>query len=102
MKKRIFRYLKHLTATILILGVIGVSFGLYHGANLHYGDHPLMYKIANEGPYVFYKSDHVLNINYLKGNRTDGFYVDQKEYFIHSEMTVKCYFQIDSSHVKIC
>lgn len=97
MKKRIFRYLKHLTATILILGVIGVSFGLYHGANLHYGDHPLMYKIANEGPYVFYKSDHVLNINYLKGNRTDGFYVDQKEYFIHSEMTVKCYFQIDSS-----
>ena len=97
MKKRIFRYLKHLTATILILGVIGVSFGLYHGANLHYGDHPLMYKIANEGPYVFYKSDHVLNINYIKGNRTDGFYVDQKEYFIHSEMTLKCYFQIDSS-----
>ena len=45
MKKNIFRYLKHLIASILILGTMAVLFGLYHGASLHYGDHPLMYKI---------------------------------------------------------
>ena len=53
MKKRVLRYLKHIISTILILGVIAIFFGLYHGANLHYGDHPLMYNIGHEGPYVF-------------------------------------------------
>jgi hypothetical protein len=53
MKKRILRYLKHLIATILIIGTAGVLFGLYHGASLHYGDNPSMYKLGNEGPYVF-------------------------------------------------
>tara|TARA_B110000971_G_C20013446_1_gene502676 strand:- start:1 stop:177 length:177 start_codon:yes stop_codon:yes gene_type:complete len=40
MKKRIFRYLKHIAFTIIVLGAIGILFGLYHGASLHYGDHP--------------------------------------------------------------
>ncbi len=56
MKKGIVRYLKHIVSTLLILAVIAVLFGLYHGASLHYGDHPLMYNIGNEGPYVFYKN----------------------------------------------
>ena len=97
MKKRIFRYLKHQIATILILGIIAVVFGLYHGAALHYGDNPLMYKVNNEGPYVFYKNDSILNVNYIKGNRDDGFYVDSKEYSISSDITSTSYFQIDST-----
>lgn len=97
MKKRILRYLKHLIVSILILGAMAVLFGLYHGANLHYGDHPLMYKIDNEGPYVFYKNDSTLNVKYIKGNREDGFYVDKKEYSVNSETIVKSYFQIDST-----
>lgn len=97
MKKRILRYLKHLIVSILILGAMAVLFGLYHGANLHYGDHPLMYKIDNEGPYVFYKNDSTLNVKYIKGNREDGFYVDKKEYSVNSEIIVKSYFQIDST-----
>ncbi len=97
MKKRIFRYLKHLILTILILGTVGVLFGLYHGASLHYGDHPLMYNIGNEGPYVFYKNDSILNVNYVKGNRDDGFYIDKKEHSINSDITIKSYFQIDST-----
>ncbi|MCW5517954.1 metallophosphoesterase [Muriicola sp. Z0-33] len=97
MKKRIFRYLKHLIATVLIIGTAAILFGLYHGASAHYGDHPLMYKIDKEGPYVFYQNDSTLNINYVKGNRDDGFYVDKKEYAVNSEIMVKSYFQIDST-----
>lgn len=97
MKKRILRYLKHILSTLLILIVIGVSFGLYHGASLHYGDHPLMYIIDNEGPYVFYKNDSILNVNYIKGNKDDGFYVDKKEHSVASEISSTCYFQIDST-----
>jgi hypothetical protein len=97
MKKRIVRYLKHIVSTLLILAVIAVLFGLYHGASLHYGDHPLMYKIDNEGPYVFYKNDSILNVNYIKGNKEDGFYVDKNEYSVASEISMTSYFQIDST-----
>ena len=97
MKKRIIRYLKHILSTILVLGSIAVVFGLYHGASLHYADNPLMYKIGNEGPYVFYKNDSILNVNYVKGNEEDGFYVDKKEYSIDSEVSITTSFQIDSS-----
>lgn len=97
MKKRIFRYLKHQITTLLILGVLAVAFGLYHGAALHYGDNPLMYKVNNEGPYVFYKNDSILNVNYIKGNKIDGFYLDKKEYATNSEVSITSYFQIDST-----
>lgn len=97
MKKRIVRYLKHIVSTLLILAVMAVFFGLYHGASLHYGDHPLMYTIDNEGPYVFYKNDSIINVNYIKGNKEDGFYVDKKEYSVASEISSTCYFQIDST-----
>ncbi len=96
MRKRIFRYLKHQIITLLILGIIAVFFGLYHGASLHYGDNPLMYNLDNEGPYVFFK-DSILNVNYIKGNRDDGFYVDTKEYLITSDITSMSYFQIDTT-----
>lgn len=97
MKKRILRYLKHILSTIIVLGGFAVVFGLYHGASLHYADHPSMYNISNEGPYVFYKNDSILNVNYVKGNKDDGFYVDKKEYSINSEISTTSYFQIDST-----
>ena len=97
MKKRILRYLKHILSTIIILGSFAVVFGLYHGAALHYGDSPLMYKINNEGPYVFYKNDSTINIHYTKGDKENGFYVDTKEHSITSEITSTSYFQIDST-----
>jgi hypothetical protein len=97
MKKRIVRYLKHILSTIIVLGSFAIVFGLYHGASLHYADHPLMYEIGNEGPFVFYKNDSTLNVNYIRGNRKDGFHVENKEHSIASEITTKCYFQFDSS-----
>lgn len=97
MKKRIGRYLKHFLLTTIVLGGLAVLFGLYHGASLHYADHPLMYNIGNEGPYVFYENDSILIVNYVKGNKDDGFYVDKKEYHINSETSITSYFQIDST-----
>ena len=97
MKKRILRYLKHQFSTILILGSLAVAFGLYHGAALHYGDHPLLYDVNNEGPYVFFENDSTLNVNYIKGNKMDGFYLDTKESLISSDIKSTSYFQIDSS-----
>ncbi len=97
MKKRIFRYLKHIASTILALGIMAIFFGLYHGASLHYGDLPSKYKIDNEGPYVFYENDSVLSVTHIKGNRKEGFYIDRKEHAITSEIETTCSFQIDDT-----
>ena len=97
MKGRILRYLKHLILTKLVLGTIAVLFGIYHGASLHYGDHPLIYKIDREGPYVFYKNDSTFEVNFIRGKRETGFYVDKKGHSTASEVTVSCYFQIDTT-----
>ncbi len=43
-----------------------------------------MYNINNEGPYVFYKNDSVINVKYVKGSKADGFYAEKKEYTINS------------------
>jgi len=97
MKKRIVRYLKHQFLTLFLLAAVLVPIGLHHGASLHYGDHPLLYTIHNEGPYVFYKNDSILNVNYIKGTKTDGFYVDTEEHRVSSDITITSHFQIDST-----
>lgn len=97
MKKRIVRYFKHITSTLIVLLVIAVLFGLYIGASLHYGDHPLMYSLDNEGPYVFYENDSLVSVNYVKGNKEDGFYIDKTSHLIQSEYSVSCFVPIDSS-----
>ncbi len=98
MKKRIIRYLKHILSTVLLLAIIAVLFGLYHGASLHYGDNPLMYHLDNEGPYVFYKNDSTYSVHYVKGNQEEGFYLENEEYPLTSEVKATCYFPLDSTH----
>lgn len=53
--------------------------------------------IHNDGPYVFYKRDNHFSINYLKGNKADGFYVQQKEVSIDSLHQLTCYSPLDST-----
>lgn len=100
MKRRIFRFVKHAALTIATLGTIATLFGLYHGASLHYGDNPMMMNWDKEGPYVFYKNDSTLNVNYIKGNQNEGFFLDQKDYSFRLKIPAFCYFPLDSTSFK--
>lgn len=97
MKKRIFRYVKHIITTFVILGVLAISFGLYHGASFRYAENPEMMNWDKDGPYVFSKNDSVVTVNYIRGNQDKGFYLDQKEYTFNSEIPAYCYFPLDST-----
>ncbi len=97
MKNRILRYLKYILLTILIAVPVVLLIGYYMGARVHYGDNPLALNWNNEGPYIFINNDSILNINYIKGNNKDGFYLKQKDYPIDSLITAKCYYPIDST-----
>ncbi|MCD2258798.1 metallophosphoesterase [Psychroserpens luteolus] len=97
MKKRVLRYLKHITVTILTLAIAAILFGLYHGASVHYGDHPKQKDLSNEGPYVFYENDSIMSINYVKGNKNEGFYVDKTLHQSSKTTRVTCYFPLDDT-----
>jgi hypothetical protein len=98
MKKRILRFVMHMLSTLILLGTISMLFGLYHGASLHYGDNPKMMDWNDDGPYVFYKDDSIMNVNYIQGNQDDGFYVKQTDHSVTSKISAYCYFPLDSSY----
>lgn len=97
MKKRIVRYLKHIFTTLIVLLLIGIAILLSEDGGIHYGDNPLKMNWENEGPYIFFESDSILNIQYIKGNQNDGFYVDSKNYTSDFTFKASCYFNLDNS-----
>ncbi|MFD0991870.1 metallophosphoesterase [Tenacibaculum geojense] len=97
MKKRIIRYFKHILLTLVFLLFAGSLLLIYLNGTFNYGQSPLTYELNKEGPYVFYKNDSILEVNYLKGNKLDGFDVDKYSKNIYTNPTLSCYFSLDSS-----
>jgi len=97
MKKRIFRYLKQVFLTLFVLAIAAILFGLYHGASASYGHDPKRIAFDGEGPYAFYKNDSTISVNYIKGNKEEGFYLDQKEYSATESIPANCFFTLDST-----
>ncbi|WP_378187582.1 metallophosphoesterase [Aquimarina sp. W85] len=97
MKKQVFRYLKHVTFTGIVLALCAISIGLYHGASLSYAHDDKRFAFDGDGPYAFYTNDSIVQINYIKGNKVDGFYLDQKEYLSTTAIPAKTFFALDST-----
>ncbi len=97
MRRSIFKFLKRILIAILIAAPVVILIGYTMGARVHYGDNPLALNWNNEGPYIFFSNDSVLNINYIKSNVEDGYYLEQKDYPIDSIITAYCYYPIDST-----
>lgn len=97
-KKRIFSYLIHLAFTAFVVVPITIVIILYStGGSVHYGDNPKRLEWNNEGPYVFFKNDSIVEINYIKGNMEDGYDLDQQEYPIDSNPLASSFFALDST-----
>ncbi|WP_405605941.1 metallophosphoesterase [Polaribacter sp. Asnod1-A03] len=97
MKKRITRYLKNVFGTILVLLVIGIAIIVSLNGSFEYGNNPLNINLEKEGPYVFYENDSTLNVNYIRGNKTDGFYLDKTEHAVNEIIPTTCYFPLEAS-----
>ncbi len=96
MKKRILRYLKHLFFTILVIAIF-IVVATYFTGGFKYGRNNLVSNINNEGAYVFFENDSLLNINYIKGDKQNGFSVDSFNKSIDSLIEIKSYYQLDST-----
>lgn len=97
MKTRILKFIKHALITLVLLASTLIVIGLSIGASAHYGDNPQAMDWDREGPYVFFQDDGRLNVNYVRGDKDEGFYLDQEIYSMDTPVPAQCYFPIDST-----
>jgi len=96
MKSRILRYFKHLFLTLAVVLPCLILFGLSQGATANYGTHEHFTDWHNDGPYVFYASDSTVRINYVQGNRDDGFGLKTETRNLRDSPTVSSFYAYDS------
>ncbi len=97
MKKKILRYLKHLTLTILFLLIVGLGVILMLNGSVNYGDRPAKKNWVKEGPYVFYKNDSLLETFYITGNKESGFTYSKEIHTIQDTIRLSSHFNLDST-----
>lgn len=97
MRKRIFRYLKHILLTILIGVPLFIIIRFLTGNTLKHSRNDLADNWNNEGPFVFYENDSLLSINYVKGDRDNGFEIEGMTSKADSLIKLKCYYSLDST-----
>lgn len=100
MKKRIFRYLKHIFITILTGALLLIIIGLLTGNALRHSRNNLTDNWDNDGPYVFFKNDSSLSINYVKGNKNSGFELKTLNSKTDTLIELNCYYPLDSTTFK--
>ncbi|PHI19312.1 hypothetical protein CEQ90_13210 [Lewinellaceae bacterium SD302] len=98
MKTRIFRYLKHISVTVLVILLAGIAFVLSLHGSLHYGDDPIIKRWNNDGPYVFFTNDSILQVSYVTGNRDDGYRDTSYDCSADSNTWLSSHFNLDGSH----
>lgn len=86
--------LKHFIITFLILLVMCVLFGLYHGADAVLSENPLAYKFDKEGPHVFFK-DNSMVVKTIRGDQENGFYSDNVVYLLNTPVESKSHFTLE-------
>jgi hypothetical protein len=96
-KKRILKYLKYILVTLLIGIPLFVVIGFLFGNTLKYSRNDLADNWNDEGPYVFFENDSLLSINYVKGDKENGFELETETSKVDSIVSLKCYYPLDSS-----
>jgi hypothetical protein len=95
MRKRIFRYLVHIFGTVFTLSVIGTVVLISMNGTFDFQSSDLGRTLEHDGPYVFYESDSSYSVNYIKGNKEEGFFLDSKVYPATEAVSVQCYFPLE-------
>ncbi|UAB83522.1 metallophosphoesterase [Zunongwangia sp. SCSIO 43204] len=95
MKTKILRYFKHLGLTILVLLLILIPVGISEGAQVSYGHDSTSLNFDGEGPYAFYKNDSLVTVKYIRGNKDDGFAIDEKDFSVNQPIPAEVYFPLD-------
>lgn len=101
MGKKIIRYVIHILGTAMFFLLAGTVTVVSMNGTFDYSDNPKGLDLEKEGPYVFFDSDSTLNVNYIRGNKTDGFFLDRSEHRLEDPVSVSCYFPLDETSFNV-
>jgi calcineurin-like phosphoesterase family protein len=90
--------LKHFLITFSILFLLIVAFGIYHGAEAHFNEDRLAYKLDKEGPHIFFEDNQIV-VNYVRGSKPEGFYNDQTIYPLDNNIPAKAHFALEQQNI---
>jgi hypothetical protein len=97
--------MKKIKYSIIILLCIVVVFFVINTVlqeiPIQYGENNLAFEINNDGPYLFYKNDSTLSVNYIVGNKEQGFKIKNQIIKTDSLFKLSCYYPLDSSKFEI-
>lgn len=88
--------LKHFLLTFTILFCLLIGAAISFGVDIDIGDNPLAYTLSGEGPHIFYEGDQLVE-NYIRGDREEGFYVEQRRHDLDAKFTSEVHFKLDGS-----
>jgi hypothetical protein len=99
MYKMLKTNLKHFVITFSILFLLIVAFGVYHGAEAHFNEDRLAYKLDKEGPHIFFENNQLV-VNYIRGSKLEGFYNEQTIFPLASNIPAKAYFTLEEQDIE--
>lgn len=99
MKKRIITYLKHIIITVLIGFPLFIMIGFVTGNTMKYNENNLTDNWNHEGPYLFYENDSLLTINYIRGDRKNGFELETIRSHTDSLIELSFFYPLDSTKI---
>lgn len=88
--------LKHflLTSTLLFCALIATAIGF--GVDIDVGDNPLAYTLSGEGPHIFHEGAYLVE-NHIRGNREQGFYLEQQRHALNAPFSSHAQFKLEGS-----
>lgn len=98
--KTVATFVGHFLVVALVLAVIATGFGLWHGADFHYGHIETAYKAGDEGPHVFRQGDHWVSQT-LRGDGKKGFRVEENRHALAEPFAVDVAFPVDQSRFTV-
>lgn len=103
MKKKLFKFLKYFLVTILTGIFLFITIVFLFDFSFKHNQNFLTQDWNNDGPYVFFENDSVLNVNYVKGYRDNGFELETTSFKADSLIELKSYYPLDSTsfHFKL-
>lgn len=94
--KTALAYVWHFLVVLVLLAALAAGFGLWHGADFHYGHNETAYTSGDEGPHVFRQGDAWL-AQTIRGDGKQGFAVEEQRHALAEPFPVTVVFPLDQS-----
>lgn len=98
--KAVWTFSWHFLVVLLVLAGAAIGVGLWYGVDMNIGDNMTAYKVGDEGPHVFRHGDRWVQQT-LRGNREQGFWVEEKSHALDAMIPLEVTFPLDNSRFSV-